>query len=383
MTRTSFYIPTKILMGEGITSEIGVEARAFGASRILVVTDRGIRQAGGLEKVTDSLKNAGLAVSIFDEVVPDPTVTLVQRGATLFREMGCDLIISVGGGSSIDAGKGISVMATNDGSICEFEGVDKFKNSPVPMFAVPTTAGTGSEVTFGAVLTDTSRNYKFLVYGSRLAPRVAFLDPIMVVTAPSSVMVYTGMDALTHAIESYISLRATPQTEALAIHAIRLISANLRQAIANSQNLKAVGNMLLAANLAGIAFGNSRLGIVHAMALPLGAFFHIPHGIANTILLPHGLEFNLIAAPQKYVEIATAMGEPLVGLSRMEAANKSIEAVRKLAGNIGAPDSLKSVGVSEDKIPQMAEDAMKSSHIPANPRKITKEDVRQLYREAL
>ena len=269
------------------------------------------------------------------------------------------------------------------GSICEFEGVDKFKNAPVPMFAVPTTAGTGSEVTFGAVLTDTSRNYKFLVYGSRLAPRVAFLDPIMVVSAPPSVMVCTGMDALTHAIESYISLRATPQTEALAIHAIRLISANLRQAVANSQNLKAVGNMLLAANLAGIAFGNSRLGIVHAMALPLGAFFHIPHGIANTILLPHGLEFNLIAAPQKYVEIATAMGEPLVGLSRMEAANKSIEAVRKLADDIGAPDSLKSVGVSEDKIPQMAEDAMKSSHIPANPRKITKEDVRQLYREAL
>ena len=370
-------------MGEGITSEIGDEARTFGASRILVVTDKHIRQAGILARVTDSLKHAGLAVSVFDEVTPDPTVTLVQRGAGVFKEMGCDLIISVGGGSSIDAGKGISIMATNAGSICELEGVDKFKNDPVPMFAVPTTAGTGSEVTFGAVLTDTSRNYKFLVYGSRLAPKVAFLDPVMVVTAPPSVMIPTGMDALTHAIESYISLWATPQTEALAIHAIRLIAAHLRQAVANSQNLNAVGNMLLAANLAGIAFGNSRLGIVHAMALPLGAFFHIPHGIANTILLPHGLDFNLIAAPRKYTEIAGAMGEPLAGLSLIEAANKTIEAVEKLAADIGAPNSLKSLGVSEDKIPQMVEDAMKSGHIPANPRRITEEDIRQLYERAL
>jgi len=205
----------------------------------------------------------------------------------------------------------------------------------------------------------------------------------MVVTAPPSIMISTGMDALTHAIESYISLRATPQTEALAIHAIRLISANLRQAVANSQNLKAIGKMLLAANLAGIAFGNSRLGIVHAMALPLGAFFHVPHGIANTILLPHGLEFNLIATPQKYVEIAEAMAEPLTGLPLMEAANKTIESVMKLATDIGAPNSLKNVGVSEDRIPQMAEDAMKSSHISANPRQVTIEDIKRLYRKAL
>jgi len=383
MQKTSFHIPTKILMGEGVVGEIGDEARAFNASRVLVVTDEPIRQAGILEKVTDSLKSAGLAVNIFAEVVPDPTVALVQRGAVVFKEMGCDLIVSVGGGSSIDAGKGISVMATNDGSIIEFEGVDKFKKAPVPMFAVPTTAGTGSEVTFGAVLTDASRNYKFIVYGSRLAPKVAFLDPIMVSTAPPNVIVCTGMDALTHAIESYISLWATPQTEALAIHAIRLISENLRPAAANSQNLEAVGNMLLAANLAGIAFGNSRLGIVHAMVLPLGAFFHIPHGLANTILLPHGLTFNLIATPQKYAEIAEAMGEPLTGLSLMEAARRTIEAVKKLAADIGAPNSLKSVGVTEDQIPQMANDAMKSSHIKANPRNITEEDVKQLYREAL
>ncbi|MBM3236704.1 iron-containing alcohol dehydrogenase [Candidatus Poribacteria bacterium] len=378
-----FQVPTKILMGEGVTGEIGTEAKIIGATVVLVVTDEGVRKAGLLERVILSLEDAGIKVDIFDEVMPDPTVTLVEKGAAIIRQKGHDLIIAVGGGSSIDAAKGVSVMATNEGSICDFEGVDKFANEPLPIFAVPTTAGTGSEVTFGTVLTDTDRNYKFLVYGNRLAPRVAFLDPIMVSTAPPSVVIPTGMDALTHAIESYISLRATPQTEALAISAIKLIAANLRQAVANSGNLEAVGNMLIAANLAGIAFGNSRLGIVHALALPLGAFFHVPHGVANTILLPYGLEFNLIAAPQKYVDIANAMGEITIGLSLMDAAEKTIESVKKLASDIGAPKNLKSLGVEADMIPQMAADAMKSSHIPANPRKISQIDVEGLYRRAL
>jgi alcohol dehydrogenase class IV len=378
-----FQVPTKILMGEGVTGEIGAEAKIFGAMAALVVTDEGVRKAGLLERVILPLEDAGVEIDIFDEVMPDPTVTLVEKGAAIIRRKGHDLIIAVGGGSSIDAAKGVSVMATNEGSICDFEGVDKFANEPLPIFAVPTTAGTGSEVTFGTVLTDTGRNYKFLVYGNRLAPRVAFLDPIMVSTAPPNVVISTGMDALTHAIESYISLRATPQTEALAIGAIKLISANLRQAVANSGNLEAVGNMLIAANLAGIAFGNSRLGIVHAMALPLGAFFHLPHGVANTVLLPYGLEFNLIAAPQKYVDIANAMGEMTVGLSLMDAAEKAIESVKKLASDIGAPKNLKNLGVEADMIPQMAADAMKSSHIPANPRKISQIDVEGLYRRAL
>ena len=379
----TFYMPTKILSGEGVTGEIGSEAKMIGATAVLVVTDEGIRKAGILEKVILSLENAGIEVDIFAEVMPDPTVTLVERGAAIVKQKGHNLIIAVGGGSSIDTAKGISVMATNDGSICDFEGVDKFVNQPLPIFAVPTTAGTGSEVTFGAVLTDEYRDYKFIVYGDRIAPRVAFLDPIMVSTVPPSVMIPTGMDALTHAIESYISLRATPQTEALAISAIKLISANLRQAVANSGNLEAVGNMLIAANLAGIAFGNSRLGIIHAMALPLGAFFHVPHGTANTVLLPYGLEFNLIATPRKYVDIASAMGEMTIGLSLIDAAEKAIESVKKLASDISAPKNLKSLGVEADIIPQMAADAMKSSHISANPRKISQRDVEELYRKTL
>lgn len=379
----TFHMPTRIFMGEGVVNNIGSEGKIIGAESVLLVTDRGIRDAGILENVTLSLANAGMKVDIFDEVMPDPTVKLVEKGAAVARQKHNDLIIAVGGGSSIDAAKGISVMSTNDGSVCDFEGVDKFSNEPLPIFAVPTTAGTGSEVTFGAVLTDTDRDYKFLIYGSRIVPKIAFLDPIMVSTVPPSVMIPTGMDALTHAIESYMSLRATMQTEALAIGAIKVISANLRQAVANSGNREAAGNMLMAANLAGIAFGNSRLGIVHAMALPLGAFFHIPHGIANTVLLPHGLEYNLIATPQKYIDIAAAMGEVTQGMPAMDAAQKAIESVKKLASDIGAPENLGSLGVKSDMIPQMAVDTMKSSHIPANPRRISQDDVEELYRGAM
>ena len=379
----TFHMPTKILMGEGVTNEIGSEAKIIGAKLVLLVTDEGIRKVGILKGIILSLEDAGIQVDIFPEVMPDPTVKLVDKGAAIVRRKKHDLIIAVGGGSSIDAAKGISVMANNEGSVCDFEGVDKFANQPLPIFAVPTTAGTGSEVTFGAVLTDTDRDYKFLIYGSRIVPEIAFLDPAMVSTVPPSVMIPTGMDTLTHAIESYISLRATLQTEALAIGAIKLVSENLRQAVANSENMEAAGNMLMAANLAGIAFGNSRLGIVHAMALPLGAFFHIPHGIANTVLLSHGLEFNLIAAPRKYVDIAAAMGEITFGRPLMDSAERAIGLVRKLASDIGAPWSLESLGVKSDMIPQMAADAMKSSHIQANPRKISQADVEELYRKAM
>ena len=379
----TFHMPTKILMGEGVTNEIGSEAKMIAAKLVLLVTDEGIRKAGILKGIMLSLEDAGIQVDIFPEVMPDPTVKLVDKGAAIVRRKKHDLIVAVGGGSSIDAAKGISVMANNEGSVCDFEGVDKFANQPLPIFAVPTTAGTGSEVTFGAVLTDTDRDYKFLIYGSRIVPEIAFLDPAMVSTVPSSVMIPTGMDALTHAIESYISLRATLQTEALAIGAIKLISENLRQAVANSENVEAAGNMLMAANLAGIAFGNSRLGIVHAMALPLGAFFHIPHGIANTVLLSHGLEFNLMATPRKYVEIAGAMGEITFVRPLMDTAERAIGLVRKLASDIGAPWSLESLGVESDMIPKMAADAMKSSHIQANPRKISQVDVEELYRKAM
>jgi alcohol dehydrogenase class IV len=383
MKRFQFSAPTKVVGGVGVVQEVGAEAEGFGVKKALVVTDAGVVGAGLVEPVVDSLRRAGVHATVFDEVKPDPSVAAVAEGAEVVRREDCRLIVSVGGGSPIDAAKGISIMATNDGSICDYEGVGKYVEPPLPIIAIPTTAGTGSEVTFGAVLTDEERNYKFIVYGTTLVPKVALLDPTMVATAPPSVKVPTGMDALTHAIESYTSLIATPYTEALAIRAIGMISSNLREAVADGENLEAIGNMLVASNVAGLAFATSRLGVAHAMALPLGAFFHVPHGIACTILLPHGIAFNIEAALSKYGDIARAMGESTRGLASREAAGLAKESVQRLAHDIGAPSRLSEAGVKEEAIPQMARDAMKSSHIPVNPREITVDALESLYREAM
>ena len=383
MKRFQFCAPTKVVGGVGVAQEVGVEAKSFGAEKALVVTDAGVMGAGLVEPVVVSLRKAGVQATVFDEVKPDPSVSAVGGGAEVARREGCRLIVAVGGGSPIDAAKGISIMATNDGSICDYEGVGKYVEPPLPIIAIPTTAGTGSEVTFGAVLTDEERNYKFIVYGATLVPKVALLDPMMVATAPSSVKVPTGMDALTHAIESYTSLISTPYTEALAIRAIEMISLNLREAVADGENLEALGNMLVASNVAGLAFATSRLGVAHAMALPLGAFFHVPHGVACTILLPYGIAFNTEAALSKYGDVARAMGESTWGLASREAAGLAKESVQRLARDIGAPSRLSEVGVKEEAIPQMARDAMKSSHVPANPREISVDALESLYKEAM
>lgn len=383
MKRFQFFAPTKVIGGVGVATEVGTEAEGFGARRALVVTDAGVAGAGLVGPVVRSLNEVGIEATVFDDVKPDPTVAIVTRGSETARREGCRLVVAVGGGSSIDAAKGIAIMSTNGGSICDYEGANKFAEPPLPVIAIPTTAGTGSEVTFGAVLTDEERSYKFIVYGTSAVPRVALLDPTMAATAPRAVKISTGMDALTHAIESYTSLGSTPQTEALAIYAVRMVSENLREAVADDQNLEAIGNMLVASNVAGIAFATSRLGIVHAMALPLGAFFHVPHGVACTILLPSGLAFNTEASLSKYGDVARAMGEKTEGLSRREAAQLAVEAVQRLAGDIGAPSRLGDLGVKEEMISQMAKDAMKSSHIPVNPRKITVDAVESLYRKAM
>ncbi|TVQ17850.1 MAG: iron-containing alcohol dehydrogenase [Spirochaetaceae bacterium] len=292
-------------------------------------------------------------------------------------------MIAIGGGSSIDAGKAIAVVATNGGSGADYEGLDQYTKAPLPLFAIPTTCGTGSEVTFGAVLTNTDTNYKFILYGYNCAPKVAFLDPTLLLGMPAKVMVPTGMDALTHAVESYISKGATPQSRPLALEAIRLISRSFAAAAADTHDVEAMTNMLYAANIAGIAFASSRLGIVHAMALPLGAFFHVPHGIANSILLPHGLAYNLGHDDEGYCHIADAFGTDRRDLSLKEGAGKAVEAVRRMSTAVGAPNKLSDVGVTADRIPEMARDAMKSSHVAANPRPMSEAEVAEVYRQAM
>jgi alcohol dehydrogenase class IV len=381
-TVTRFHIPTKVVRGIGAVEQLGEEAKALGAKRALVITDKNLAEAGLVEKVEEPLKSAGIEVDVLDEGMPDPTVKFVEKGTEIIRNGNFGVIIGLGGGSNIDAAKAMSVMASNPGSICDYEGSDKFSNPPMPIIAVPTTAGTGSEVTYASVVTDTDRDYKFVVWSSLIPPRVAILDPQMPATAPVMIRISAGMDALTHAVESYVSKNANPYSESLALSAIKLVSDNLRQSIADASNAEAMANMQLAANMAGMAFTNTRLGIVHAIALPPSALFHIPHGIANAILLPFGMEFNLIGNPGKFVDIACAMGENVSGLTVMEAAMLAPEAVRNLAIDIDAPRTLESVGAKRESIPKMAEDGMKSGHLAVNPRQVIIEDVVEIFEAA-
>jgi len=379
---TRFYIPTKIVKGIGAIEQIGIEVKALKASKALIVTGKNLAKMGLANTIHNLLKSSGIEAEIFDEVMPDPTVKIVEKGTEIVKNGNFDVIIGLGGGSNIDAAKAMSVMANNPGSICDYEGTDKFQNSPIPIIAIPTTAGTGSEVSYSSVITDTDRNYKFVVWSSSLAPRVAILDPQMPASAPKIIQIAAGMDALTHAIESYVSKNANAYSETLALSAIKLIEENLRQSIADSHNATAMSNMQIAANMAGMAFTTTRLGVVHALALPPSALFHVPHGLANAILLPHGMEFNLIANPKKFANIARVMGEHVESKRLMEAAMSAVDAVVEIADDIGAPATLESVGVTEESLPKMAEDGMKSGHIAVNPRHVTLDDAMQILEKA-
>lgn len=383
MAYKKFAMGTAVFMGEGCRGILEAQAALLGGSTALLVTDKGLVKAGVVAKVLSGMDPRKLKVVVFDEVTPDPSVKTVDAGGAMAREKGCDIIIAVGGGSPIDAAKGISVVASNSGSSADYEGLDKYARPPLPVIAIPTTVGTGSEVTFGAVLTNTETNCKFILYGHNLAPKVAILDPELLAGIPRSVVVPTGMDALTHGIESYLSKGATPQSRPLALEAIRIISGNIRKAAEDAANMEVLSNMLYGANIAGIAFACSRLGVVHAMALPLGAFFHVPHGVANAVLLSHGLEYNLGYDNAGYRRIAEAMGESTSGLAPEQAARRAVECVRDLTRQLGVPAGLSALGVGRDRIPDMAGDAMKSSHVAANPRPMTPQDVADLYARAL
>ncbi len=378
----SFYVPTKIIKGIGAIDELGNEAKGLNAKRVLIVTGKNIVKVGAAEIVQKVLKKSGIESEIFDDVMPDPTVKVVEQGTEILKKSEFDLLVGLGGGSNIDAAKAMSIMANNDGSICDYEGSDKFTNPTLPLIAIPTTAGTGSEVTYSSVITDTERDYKFVVWSSLIAPKVAILDPHLPATAPISVVIAAGMDALTHAIESYVSKLANAYSETLALASIRLISDNLRQCVADPHNLTLMYHMQVAANMAGMAFTSTKLGIVHAVALPPSAMFHVPHGIANAILLPHGMEFNLIAYPKKFRNIAHAMGENTEGKRMMEAAYAAVDAVVELADDIGAPPNLEGVGITQESLPKMAEDAMKSGHIAVNPRQVTLDDAMMILQKA-
>jgi len=378
-----FFIPTVSLMGVGCSKETGAQAKALGASKLLIVTDAGLAKMGVADQIKGQLEAAGLQAIIFAGAEPNPTDTNVHDGVKVYQENKCDGIVSLGGGSSHDCGKGVGLVIGNGGHIRDFEGVNKSTKPMPPFLAINTTAGTASEMTRFCIITNTDTHVKMAIVDWRCTPNIAINDPVLMVGMPPALTAATGMDALTHAVEAYVSTIATPITDACAIKAIELVARHLSPAVANGDDLEARDRMAYAEYLAGMAFNNASLGYVHSMAHQLGGFYNLPHGVCNAILLPAVSQFNLIACPQRFADIAVALGENITGLSVTEAADKAIAAIRKLSASIGIPTGLKDLNVKEADLKIMAENAKKDACQFTNPRKATLEQVINIFKSAM
>lgn len=384
MRMYDYLVPAVNFMGPGCISVVGERCKILGGKKALIVTDKFLRsmEGGAVELTVKYLTESGIDVCYYDGVEPNPKDTNVKEGLEIFKNENCDMIITVGGGSAHDCGKGIGIAATHEGDLYDYAGIETLTNPLPPIVAVNTTAGTASEVTRHCVITNTKTKIKFVIVSWRNLPLVSINDPLLMIKKPAGLTAATGMDALTHAVEAYVSKDANPVTDAAAIQAIKLISENLRQAVANGENIVARENMAYGSLLAGMAFNNANLGYVHAMAHQLGGLYDMPHGIANAMLLPHVERYNLISNPKKFADIAEFMGENIEGLSVMEAAEKAIDAMFRLSQDLGIPASLKDMGVKEEDIDYMAEMALKDGNAFSNPRKGNKKDIIEIFKSA-
>lgn len=370
-------------MGLGCSKEAGAQAKALGAAHVLLVTDKVLNKLGMVQQIKFGLESAGLKVTVFDGVEPNPTDKNVHEGAIIYRENQCDTLVSLGGGSSHDCAKGIGVVVSNGGQIGDYVGMNLLKKPLPPLMAINTTAGTGSECTRMLIITNTVTHAKMIIGDARCAPLVAINDPKLMAGMPPALTAATGMDALTHAIEAYVSTMATPLTDACALQAIRLIGTWLRPAVANGADMQARDKMAYAEYLAGLAFSNGRLGAVHAMAQPLGSACDLPHGVCCAILLPWVCEFNLMAVPERYAEIAIALRENIDGLSILDAAAKTPSAIRALIKHIGMPSSVTEAGPKDLDLEMIAKNTMNEIAFKTNPRSVTYDQVLGMFKAAL
>ena len=375
---TYYFLPTRNVFGEGAVQEAGDLVKSLGAKKCLIVTDRYLGQIGMADRVQGILEKAGIEACIFAGAEPNPTDKNVEAGARFYQENECNSIISLGGGSSHDCAKGIGLVAANGGQIADFEGVDKSSKPMIPLMAINTTAGTASEITRFCIITDTSRKVKMAIVDWRVTPQIAINDPELMKGMPPSLTASTGMDA----IEAYVSTDANPLTDAAAIMAIKMIAHYLPKAVANGNYMKARDKMAYAQYLAGIAFNNASLGYVHAMAHQLGGFYNLPHGVCNAILLPYVESYNLIGNMNRFRDVAQAMGVQVEGISVTCAAEKAIEAIKKLSRQLEIPSDLKQLGVREEDFGIMADNAKKDVCQLTNPRTATREQVIEIYRQA-
>ncbi len=379
----SFFSPNKVLFGIGASREIGKEAKALGGTKVLIVTDPGVVNSGLVASLRTNLEEAGMKVFLFDRVEPEPSASLVDESAQLAKENGVDVVIGVGGGSSLDIAKGASLLASNPGNVLDYSGMDLIPKRGLPKILVPTTAGTGSEVTRVFVLIDKRDNMKKVVFSNYSIPELALVDPMLTISMPSKVTADTGMDALVHAIETYVSMNATPFSDLLASRAIELIAKYLPMAFAKGENIEARYHMSLASLLAGMAFASGGLGAVHALAYPLGTEYHLPHGRTNAIMLPHVMEFNSIGNRSRYALIAEMMGKKEVTSDLKAGVAKAVEAVIQLLDDIQIPYHLKDYGIPKEAIPKLVEGGMRQARLfVPNPRDLREEDVEAIYTKA-
>jgi alcohol dehydrogenase len=380
----AFQTTPRIVIGPGSLNQVGDEVKRLGCRKVMIITDPGLVQTGIVDRTESLLSDAGLSLSHFDGVEPDPRYEIASQAAESTKNADADLIIGIGGGSPLDIAKVASILVTNSQPVSTFFGIDLVPKRGLPLILVPTTAGTGSEVTPIAILSDYGEKLKKGIVSQYLLPSVAVVDPELTLGLPAAVTAATGMDALIHAIEAYTSKNAYPMTDMLSLEAMNLIARNIRTVFTNGSDLAARARMLEGSLLAGMAFANAGVTAVHAFAYPIGAEFHIPHGVANSIMLTPVMEFNILGNLGKFAQIAQALGENVKGLSEQEAAQRSIEAIRTLVTDLRVPRRLGEFGVKEEHIPSLAEGVMKVTRLLANnPRELTLADAVEIYGRVL
>lgn len=377
------YLPPLSLIGPGALNDLAEELKTLHYKKALFVTDKILVEIGVAQKVLDVIKSSNIEVVVFDDVHPNPTVKNVKDGLEVLKDNSCDFILTLGGGSPQDCGKAIGILATNGGNIEAYEGIHMSKNPSLPIIAINTTAGTASEVTINYVITDEKRHIKMVMVDKNCLVSIAVNDPELMLGKPAALTAATGMDALTHAIETYVTKGAFGWSDALALEAIKLISQSLETAVLDGQNLEARSKMAWGQFIAGQAFSNAGLGYVHSMAHQLGGMYDMPHGVANAILLPHVEKFNIPACAHKLKKVARAMGVGVSDMSDTEGANAAIEAIKALSKAVGIPSGLKEFGVQEKDFEEMAKNALADVCTGGNPRDVTLEETIAIYKEAM
>lgn len=379
-----FRIPAQITAGSGAAATVGAEAKRLGGRHACLVLDPVLQRLGAADPVVKALDKEGIRITTYTQIEIEPTAEGAGAGARVAREAGCDLLVALGGGSTLDTGKAIAMLLGNPGRLEDYLGIGLLPRRGVPSILIPTTAGTGAEITPNALFLVPAKRAKEAVVSPYIIPDVAIIDPDLTLTAPPAVTAATGVDALCHAVESYTSVNASPLTDMYALEAIRLIGAHLRTAVRSGSDAAAREGMARASFMAGIAIGNAGTNAVHALAYPLQGQHKITHGVSNSLLLPYVLDFNTAASLEKFGKVAEALGEATAGLSPEVAAKRAAEAARKLSRDVGIPQRLAEVGVRPEHLPELVEAAMKVTRLlNNNPRPVRSEDARAIYEAAL